>query len=316
MKLGFEKWHGCRNDFIVCWVSHNDAKYLLPSLQRQATELCSRDGAGVGADGILVLQYQDKAQFWPDTLSIINSDGSLARNCGNGLRCAFSSMYQGHLEERPGDDRPESLSLKVEGREFTGQFLQGASAGQNPLVAVDMGVPELNQEHSWHDKAEKVMKDLSSEPCFEYLKNAEWFSCDLGNPHLVIFHKNPERQLMLSLGKALQNTPEWDGINVHLAGQVTWQGQDQQAAEKSLGSRVGDLYEVFVWERGVGETNACGSGACAVAASVLSEGFSDRDEWLGVRMPGGPVYVRQTEAGESIVLAGPAEMVFRGSLDI
>ena len=113
MIVDFEKWHGCRNDFLVIWSTHNEANYLLGSLQRQASALCSRKGEGVGADGLLILLTESRADLKPDKLVIINADGSLASNCGNGLRCAALSVYKKICQYGHVSDEPEFIELKV-----------------------------------------------------------------------------------------------------------------------------------------------------------------------------------------------------------
>ena len=80
MLVPFEKWHGCKNDFIVVWLEPQ-AKEVFQSLQKRASQICARDGAGVGADGILVLHQDSRNDLQPATMTIINKDGSLAANC-------------------------------------------------------------------------------------------------------------------------------------------------------------------------------------------------------------------------------------------
>ncbi|MFK7826029.1 MAG: diaminopimelate epimerase [Oligoflexales bacterium] len=315
MKILFEKWHGCQNDFIVIWTNSNESKYLLTSLQRQANQLCNRTGLGIGADGILVLN-KDHGDEFPKNLSIINQDGSLARNCGNGLRCAAASIYQRHQEELKKDEILEQVELCVEGRSFLCQFLHEANSKPVPMIAVDMGLLALNEQNSWHSKNRELLR---GEELSDLTKNlGEAFSAEIGNQHIVFLCENckePE-SILMQLGPKLQKTPYWDGINVHIAMEASWNISELSEAKKALGSPIGDLYEAWVYERGVGPTQACGSGACAIGASILSQGFTTRGEWIAIKMPGGTVFVKQVEANEGVLLAGDANFIFSGELNL
>ncbi len=313
MDLAFEKWHGCLNDFIVTWVSDLD-DLVLASLKRQAAQLCHRHG-GVGADGILVLQTRTRADLTPDRLTIINSDGSIARNCGNGLRCAALSVLKRHREQGDPRNLPEMIELAVEGVPMLCRFMKTGAAF--PLVAVDMGVPALGDDVPWYQAAEAAVRAVGSsvgEP-----KLAAGMSvCDLGNPHIVITSERGGRDLLLKVGPPLQNNAAWDGMNVHLVTPAEPAAKDQARAGLELGSGsvISELYQAWVWERGAGETMACGSGACAIGAAALATGLTERGTWIAVDMPGGRLYVRQDSAREPVLLAGPGVYVFSGKLVI
>src|SRR5690606_32979571 len=106
------KWHGTKNDFIIIRISSADGDLVLESIKRQTQSLCDRR-SGVGADGILVLHSEQRGDLTPHGLTIINSDGSLAKNCGNGLRCAALSILRAHLQNGNCHDLPEAIELKV-----------------------------------------------------------------------------------------------------------------------------------------------------------------------------------------------------------
>src|SRR5205809_607514 len=141
MFLDFEKWHGARNDFIVVWISDADGEIVEGSLKRQAIALCDRR-SGVGADGILILRGKKREDLTPDRLAIVNSDGSLAANCGNGLRVAALSVLKRHRELGNPKELPEAVSFRITtdpgGDEKVCRFLR--PSGPWPLVAVEMGV--------------------------------------------------------------------------------------------------------------------------------------------------------------------------------
>lgn len=330
MDIKFEKWHGAQNDFIVLHLPVLDRDLLLGSLRRQASRLCHRH-RGIGADGILVL-WTRAGQEAPESLSIVNSDGSIALNCGNGLRCAMGSVLknQGEMKtsssgpKRPGGggkgfaaDERDALYLEVEGRSMVCRQL--GKIGSTYYIAVEMPSADLNEKVEWwetgkHELTEaidqtKKTRGLSS---LEY----EAHGVEVGNKHIVIISDSMDRDWILAVGPKLQKSSHWDGINVHGAKLSPFNEKDQSRAGQEIGGSLGSLFQVWVWERGAGETMACGSGAVALGVQHLASGIEDRDEWVGVDMPGGRLYVKQDSADALPILAGPAEFVYEGILTI
>jgi diaminopimelate epimerase len=310
-----EKWHGCKNDFIVTWISDADGDVVLDSLRRQAPGLCARDGSGIGADGILVLQTKLRTSLMPESLTIINSDGSIAKNCGNGIRCAAASIRRRNHQERKEDDFPEAIELNVAGRQIVCRFMDQGQRSDLGFIAVEMGIPTIGDDNEWHQDAKKEVSRVANELKMGSL-GRDVNTCEIGNRHLVFFLEDADRSQLLRVGPALQKSAYWDGINVHLCRASAPTVADQAAAKKILGGRISEVYKVFVWERGAGETQACGSGACAVAAAALTTGLLERNEWIAIDMPGGRLYCKQDDASDPMTLAGPAQFVFGGILEI
>lgn len=337
MDLRFEKWQGAQNDFMVVRLPALDQEILLSSLRRQAERLCHRH-KGVGGDGILVLWEKAKSPR-PESLSIINSDGSIAQNCGNGLRCATASILrqgafsgaEGHLRQggaimsppRPNpqssarDDEMETLELKVEGRSMICRLL--GKSGSIYFIAVEMPAPLLNQDLTWWDTGKSELHKIIEQakvqagvPVFSY----EGAAVEVGNQHLVVASDDMNQEWVRRIGPKLQKVPLWDGINVHGIRPKHITDKDRARAGQEIGGRLGSLFDVWVWERGAGETLACGSGAVAVGVQHLAPGLEDRDEWVGIDMPGGRLYVKQGEEGGTPLLAGPTEFVFEGHLSL
>lgn len=306
MFVDFEKWHGCKNDFIVLWMEINQTKLLLPTVKRLSPQLCSRR-EGVGADGILVLVYSHSAPF-PGELVIINQDGSEAKNCGNGLRCAALSIYK-HFQEK-GEDC-SSFDLRVQEKTFGCQMLPQRKG--LPYVQVNLGIPLLNEANDWHDKARELVRMTLQDLSLDSKLLNDLSTCTIGNRHLVFVTEEERRKDFLRLGEALQHAPFWDGINVTFA--TPLQGERPLDAAMQ-GQDVGDAYKIYVWERGVGETQACGSAACALASSLLASGLFSRSEWLSLLFSGGTLYVKQDEENGDAFLCGPGEYVFSGKLDL
>ena len=316
MFLKFEKWHGAKNDFILTWLLGDD-DVIFDSLVRQAPSLCKRDGSGVSADGLLVLHISDREQIFPDKLSIINSDGSIAETCGNGIRCAALSTLKRHRHYSP-RDIPIGFELDLNSSTVTCRFLgKGKLEGKDywPLVSVDMGTPKLNDESDRFSDAKDEVKRVSQELKLPELTR-EWGYVDVSNEHLVFFLDDADRELLLKVGPAFQESKVWDGINVHLAVAKEVSNKDRTESANKLGQAIEELYDVYVWERGAGETMACGSGACAVASAALDTGLVERSNWLAIQMPGGRLYCKQEAKDDPVNLAGPAQYVFEGTIEI
>ena len=314
MNLSFEKWHGCRNDFILIRITDD---MIFRSLVNQAGSLCTRAGDGIGADGILVLHFDKKGDHLPARFSVINSDGSIAATCGNGIRCAASSILQEWRESvgRVPDEIQAGIEIPLTlGGSVNCRFMGDPPAGF-PLVAVDMGIPANNAANTIHAKARDEVSRVAGELGLEQL-TGRWGSCEISNQHLVFFLEETDQELLQQVGKAFQQSRAWDGINVHLAVEKEPDSRDQATARKEIGHEIGALYDVLPWERGAGATAACGSGACAVASLALEDGFTDRSEWIGIQMPGGRLYIRHDQPDESVIMAGPARRVFTGNVEL
>lgn len=313
MIVEFEKWHGCLNNFIVVWSTHIEAKYLKSSLQKQASQLCSLKGDGIGADGILMLIAQSKVDVIPEQLVIINSDGSIAKNCGNGIRCAALSVYR--RSEEASKHELHELSLNVEDKEMICQFHQQAGSNKKVLVSVAMGQPKLNTANSWHNSVVQQLEPMLKELDHPY-ETDHIFTCDLANPHIVLFTQQVNHSLLNKLGPMLQKLPEHDGFNLHLVEATDASEADKKQALNATSNSISEVQRTLTWERGVGPTSACGSGACAIAASVYQDDFISREEWITIAMPGGNLYAKQGSPEEDIILLGPATYVFSGKVEI
>lgn len=277
VKLRFVKYEGLGNDFLV--VSSADAEALTPA---QVTHLCDRH-FGVGGDGVLIVGTGAQGP----SMRVINADGSRPEMCGNGLRCVALYLVEQGL---------------VEGRSFVVQ----TDAGPHP-VEVDPSGPGM--------ALVKVHMRPASLSAAEVLRDqsGEWigrtFSCDnrdlamttvsMGNPHAVLFAPSGFSQSeMAALGPRIEKDPRFlAGTNVGFARVHT-----------------PTQIDLTVWERGVGFTLACGTGACAAAVAAVETGQSPRGAEVSVQLPGGPLRVRVGERGTPIEMTGPARHVFDGEV--
>lgn len=308
MYIDFEKWHGAKNDFIVTWILVTEADMIVPTLQRLAPTICARDGSGIGADGLLVMIAKSRKSYEPEELVIINSDGSLAKNCGNGLRCAAMSARR--KSEAEGIVDFDGLTINVQGQGIDCRFI---GRDGSPFVVVTMPQAHVGTANAWHNDVQSRVKNLQS--AHKQLKG-DIETVELGNPHVVLHVDQASLALAKIAGEPLQECRDGDGINVHVASPAELTDRDHQIAKRDLNEDVGELYTVFPWERGVGATQACGSGACAVGVAALATGLCERDQWIGIDMPGGRLYVKQDSADDPVILAGPAHFVFSGRVEI
>lgn len=324
MFIDFEKWHGCKNDFLVTWISATDKDLILPSLQRQAPDICDRSGAGVSADGILVLITKTSRELYPEELVIINSDGSLAKNCGNGLRCAARSVLRKIAASgAQKNELPPVIELKVSGRIFYCKVF-----GTKEFIGVDMGqtnVTRIDPSHRAFDTIQSALKKISPDAIQEPQRSAVIYRVSVGNPHLVLLGYKitpPDldrlaRQLQdVDFGDDATNTDKSDtGINVHAAWPGDPHNKSMASAARNMGIQSGEVWQVAPWERGVGLTQACGSGAVAtVSAIIADDDMGEPEDWTGITMPGGHLFVSVKES--NYTLAGPATLVFTGVLEI
>lgn len=308
MFIPIEKWHGCKNDFIVTWMIASDRDTVLESLKRLAPKICNRDGSGIAADGILVIEVRSRKDIYPEVLHIVNADGSLAENCGNGLRCAAMSVRRKSHKELAAEI--DGVTFQVSGRSIDCRFVGHQS---HPHVAATMPIPTVNSQNSWHTEVTTAYQKIAA---VQPKLKAELTTVALGNPHLVAIVNQADATLAKIAGEPLQSCRDGDGINVHVGQVEDLTAKDHQRAKTDLSEAVGELYRVWPWERGVGATQACGTGACAVAVAAYESGLVERSDWIAIDMPGGRLYAKQSAPDEPVVLAGPASFVFSGELEI
>ena len=273
----FTKMHGLGNDY-VCINCFRERVEDPPGFARA---LCDRH-YGIGADGLILICPSKVSDF---KMEIYNSDGSVAGMCGNGIRCLGKYVYDYRLTGK------ETLSIETKSgiRNMHLQIRDGKACG----AMVDMGVPRLNA-HSIPILSEKDL--VINDPIEVQEKNYRMTGISMGNPHAVIFSEEINGIPLEETGRELEFHPRFpERANIEFC-HVT----------------ARDRMEVRVWERGVGETLACGTGACAaVVASVLND---LTDEEVIVKLLGGELSVRWDRKVNHVFLEGPAVKVFDGVL--
>jgi diaminopimelate epimerase len=282
MNITFQKMHGTLNDFVVL----HDMDGTITLSSDQVAYICDRR-AGVGADGVIVVRPSNKADFFMD---YVNSDGSLAEMCGNGIRCLAKYVYDSGLTTK--------TTLPVETR--AGVKLLELSPGQDgriDSVCVDMGAP------IFEPKEIPVNLESQGSPIIdqELSAGSRTFKAtilSMGNPHCVIVVDEDPGPLPQTLGPTLETHPLFPAkTNVEFI---------------RILSR--DRILMRVWERGSGETLSCGTGACASAVAANLKGLVDA--LVTVELRGGNLEIEWQGNNNHVLMAGPAITVFEGSLTI
>lgn len=273
----FTKMHGLGNDYVCI----NCFRERVEDPSGFARTLCDRH-YGIGADGLILICPSKVSDF---KMEIYNSDGSVAGMCGNGIRCLGKYVYDYRLTGK------ETLSIETKSgiRNMHLHIQDGKACG----AMVDMGVPRLNA-HSIPILSEKDL--VINDPIEVQKKNYRMTGISMGNPHAVIFSEEINGISLEETGRELEFHPRFpERANIEFC-HVT----------------ARDRMEIRVWERGVGETLACGTGACAaVVASVLND---LTDEEVIVKLLGGELSVRWDRKVNHVFLVGPAVKVFDGVL--
>lgn len=278
----FSKMQATGNDFIVVNNLENEFQYSFKLLSKY---LCDRH-FGVGADGVLILDKGNKADY---KMRIFNYDGTEAEMCGNGIRCFAKYLYEKKIV-KDSEFVVETLSgikkvkLEIEGNTVV-------------LVEVDMGEPSFNfNEIGVYYENNAI--DTYNEEKFKGIQINEFtvFPISMGNPHCVCFVDNVDEIDIEKTGKLIENYKYFSNkTNVEFV-------------EIKNNSTI----KVRVWERGVGETLSCGTGACSSA--IISNLYKSTESEMIVELRGGNLKVKYT--GERVLLQGSAEFVYEGEMNI
>ena len=275
--LEFTKMHGAGNDFIVL----DGIRQELPALEPLAARWCDRH-FGIGADQLLVVRPSRTADF---RMQIYNADGSQVEMCANGIR-AFFLYLRNH-----GHTRAEQIRVETLGGIVTPRV---AGPGR---VTVEMGRPVLEPEKipTTLGGGRGPVLDAPLDLDGEILRVS---SVSMGNPHAVIFVDDPDRAPVETLGPRIEHHPAFPNrVNVEFATPI---------GRNRIRQRT--------WERGTGETLACGSGACAVAVVSMLRGLVERT--VAVELRGGELEISWPGDDAHVSMTGPAVEVFSGRIPI
>ncbi len=276
MQVKFTKMHGIGNDFVVF-----DAINQQIALSAQQVRDIANRRFGVGCDQVLFIESAQNPEM-DFYYRIFNADGNEVAQCGNGARCIMQFVHQRGLSKK--------RSLKVE--TLSGHI--ELHLEEDGLINVNMGVPDFEPEHIPFD-ADAMALSYSLDVADEKLNIG---AVSMGNPHAVLQVDNVQTADVQRLGPLIESHPRFP----------------QQVNAGFMQVVSGEHIRLRVYERGAGETLACGSGACAaVAVGRLQELLNDK---VTVALQGGDLIIHWSGPGSSLWMKGPATTVFEGTLEI
>lgn len=276
MLLNFTKMHGLGNDFIVL----DGVRQSVRLSPKQIRRIANRH-TGIGFDQLLIVEPPTKSNV-DFNYRIFNSDGGEVEQCGNGARCIALFVREAKLSGK------SRLLVQTMNR------LMALTTKDKGEVTVDMGLP-LFQAADVPFIAEKDenVHDLELNG-----KSVKISVISMGNPHAVLWVDSVDQASVASLGPQIAAHPCFpNGVNVNFA----------QIVDRST-------IKLRVFERGVGETKACGSGACATAAVAITQGRVDSP--VKIELSGGQLTIQWLGGNNSLMMSGPAEISFHGHVQL
>lgn len=275
--MKFTKMQGLGNDYLYVY---GEAPANISELSRKLSER----HFGAGADGMIYISKSTAADF---KMRIFNADGSEAKMCGNGIRCVGKYVYDYGLTEK------EHISVEtLAGIKYLDLTVED---GKVKLVKVDMGSPELVPENI------PIVADgnrVIDEPINVNGTEYRMTGVSMGNPHAVVYVEDVKGLDIETIGPAFENHERFPNrVNTEFV--------------KVLDRNT---VEMRVWERGSGETMACGTGACAVAVACILNGFTE--DKVTVKLLGGDLQIEWDKEADKIYMTGPAEVSFDGEINL
>jgi diaminopimelate epimerase len=279
--MRFTKMHGAGNDYIYVDCFSNPVPHNVAELARKISDR----RFGVGADGLILICPSERADA---EMRMFNADGSPAEMCGNGIRCVAKFVYDHNICRR------DSLTVESAGRVRTLE-LQHPNGVVNQ-VRVDMGEPILvpAQVPTTLQSAKGAAEPVVDAPLTVGGREMRVTCVSMGNPHCVVFVDDANDDWVLGVGpKAEVDAHFPKRVNVEFV-EVLGRGELRQRT----------------WERGSGETFACGTGACAVCVAGVLTGRTDRN--VKIHLLGGDLSIEWNEVNNHVYMTGPAAEVFSG----
>lgn len=273
--MKFTKMHGLGNDFIIVAGFSSVPEHA----KEWAVQLCDRH-FGVGGDGLVFILPSERGDF---QMRIFNSDGSEPEQCGNAVRCVGKYVYDYGMT-----DNSEVTVETLAGLQYLQLLVEN---GKVVRVTVDMGAPIL--------EGTAVPTTIAGEQVVEHpievgAERYAFTAVSMGNPHAVIFVDDVQEIDLHGTGRQVEThgffprKTNVEFVQVHGANEVT----------------------MHVWERGAGETLACGTGACAVAVAGVLTGRTAND--VLVHLKGGDLHIRWDREADRVFMTGPSVVVFEG----
>jgi len=279
VKLKFTKMQGCGNDYI-----YFDCFYQIINNPSALSVKLSDRRYGIGGDGIILICPSNSADA---KMRMFNLDGSEGKMCGNGIRCVGKYLYDNNIVKK------SEISIETLSGIKTLKVLE--NNGKAELLTVNMGKPELI--------AEKIPVNLNLHKVIDYEavfggKNYNITCVSMGNPHCVVFCNDINSIDIEKIGPAFENSELFpEKINTEFV----------EIVDKNI-------LNMRVWERGSGETLACGTGASAAVVAAVLNGFCAKNENITVNLKGGTLTINYSD--DAVYMTGSAKKVFEGVVEV
>lgn len=282
--MKFTKMHGCGNDYV--YINGFTEKIEDDKKPVLAQKISDRH-FGVGSDGVIFINPSSEADF---EMEMYNADGSRAEMCGNGIRCVAKYVYDKGLT-----DKKEISIVSASAIKYLTLFTKDGAVEK---VRVNMGKPKLlGKEIPVLDKnGEITEKQMISEPIEVEGKEYHMTCVSMGNPHAVVFMEEVQNLDIESIGPKFENHPRFP----------------QRTNTEFVKVLDQNTVEMRVWERGAGETLACGTGCCATLVACVLNGLTGCH--ITVKLLGGELEIEWDRETDLIYMTGPATTVFEGEI--
>lgn len=278
-RLKFTKMHGAGNDYIYI----NCFEETVKNPEKLAIKVSDRH-FGIGSDGLILISPSDKADF---KMNIYNADGSEGMMCGNGIRCVSKYVYDNGMTDKD--------EISVETRSGIKLIKMNVENGKVVSARVDMGEPILEAEKipTKFDGENVIRQKLTIDE-----KEYEVTCVSMGNPHCIVYVDDVKDIDLEKIGPKFENNEMFpERINTEFVHVVS---------DTELDMRV--------WERGSGETLACGTGSCAVTVASVLCGYCKRNTEIKINLLGGTLTDIWTDGGD-VYMTGPAATVCTGEIE-
>ena len=284
--MKFTKMHGIGNDYVYV----NCFEETVEEPARMAQLISDRHFA-VGSDGMILIKPSEIADF---KMEMYNADGSLGAMCGNGIRCVGKYVYDHGLTNM--------TTITVETGAGIKTLNLNVVNGRVSTATVDMGAPVLTSNHLDLELGADAYGLLTNEQIWEDItvdgKTYKMISVSMGNPHAILFVEDTETIEIEKIGPKFENHERFpDRTNTEFI---------QVMSDTNLKMRV--------WERGSGETMACGTGACASLVAASLAGFVNQS--ADIRLLGGTLQISINKETGHVIMTGPATEVFEGDFNL
>lgn len=300
--MKFTKMHGCGNDYIYV---NGFTEKIEPEKKPELAQRLSDRHFGIGGDGVIFINPSTEADF---EMEMYNADGSRAEMCGNGIRCVAKYVYDKGLTDKTdisviscGKVKYLQLFIK-EGKVDSVRVNMGApilQPGWIPVIMSD-GKKHTGACHGVREQEnnadEAAKENVINEPITVQGKEYKMTCVSMGNPHAVIFIDDVTNLEIEKVGPYFENHERFPNrINTEFVKVL-----DQKTVQ------------MRVWERGTGETLACGTGCCATVVACILNGLTDNT--VTVKLLGGEIEITWDREADLVYMTGPAETVFEGEI--